>query len=171
MTEEEVRLAHERVCALFDASTADDRPLGRRDAALISVLFGAGVPRATALDLPLDAYDPSTGLLRWPRSGAVGVRRAVEGAREALRAWLDLRGEAPGPLLCRLDRHGEPVLAPIAPHDVPRILARRAREADVRTGSTDALRRHYDSPWWREVPRSEPDGRAGRAPRDGSCRG
>lgn len=169
-----------RVCALFDACTAEASPRGRRDAALISVLYGAGVPRSAALALPLDAYDPTSGVLAWSRPAGPGPdteehrvarRRAVEGAREALGGWLQVRGGEPGPLLCRLGETGAPTGAPLTSDDVDRILAGRAREVGVRTWSTDAFRRHYDSPWWREAPRSEPDGAAGRAPRDGGCGG
>lgn len=163
------RQARRRVCALFDDSVAEGSPRGRRDAALVSVLFGAGVPRATAVGLPLQAYDPTTGILSWRRAGtgperngpdgrrhALVRRRAVEGARAALDGWREVRGEAEGPLLCPVGADGRPTREPLTPEDVGRILAERARRAEVRTGSTDALRRLYVSPWWKEVSPAAP---------------
>ncbi len=173
------RDARRRVCALFDDAVADDGPRGRRDAALVSVLFGAGVPAATAASLPVSAWDPAAGVLAWrreadePAEGAAPQepaddsgdgpaatvrRRAVEGAREALDRWLEVRGTTPGPLLCRLEDGGRPTCEPMEPADVRVVLQARARSAGVRTGSTGALRRLYESPWWEEVPRRSPDG-------------
>lgn len=161
MTEPETarRRARRRVCAIFDDAVDDGTARGRRDAALVSILLGAGVPRTTALALSRQAYDPETGILAWPRGSGAGptVRhRATEGAREALDRWRAERGEAPGPLLCRIDDGGRPTGEPLDPASVDRILADRARRAGVRPGAWEALRRLYESPWWEEVSRSAP---------------
>lgn len=163
------RRAHRQVCTVFDDCVADDSARGRRDAALISVLYGAEVAGRTAVALPRDAYDASTGVLTWPagtshpageessdreaRSEAgVHARRAVSGAREALEAWLEVRGDGPGPLLCRVGEGGKPVPEPLSVGRAVRILEERARLAGMRTWPADAARRLYDSPWWEEVP-------------------
>mgnify|MGYP006281056329 CR=1 FL=1 len=163
MTESDAarRRARRRVCALFDDAVDEGTARGRRDAALVSILLGAGVPRTTALALSPEAYDPETGILAWPRGPGARPRirrRAVEGAREALGRWRSVRGEVPGALLCRLDDGGTPTGEPLDPAAVDRILEDRARRAGVRAGSVDALRRLYDSPWWEEVSRSAPGG-------------
>lgn len=153
--------ARRRVCAIFDDAVDDGTARGRRDAALVSVLLGAGLRRATALALSPKAYDPGTGILAWsPGSGGETRhrRRAVEGAREALDRWRAVRGETRGPLLCRIDDEGTPTGEPLDPAEVDRILEDRARRAGVRATPVDALRRLYDSPWWREVSRSVPGG-------------
>lgn len=152
--------ARRQVCALFDDAVAEDGARGARDAALVSVLLGAGVGSNRAVSLPLEAWDPDTGILRW-RTGAEGpddgggtaaARRATEGARSALETWIAVRGDAPGPLLLRVDADGEVGEEPLTPADVDRILAARARSAGVRTDPTEALRRLYDSPWWKDAP-------------------
>lgn len=160
------RETRRRVCAVFDHAAADPSARGRRDAALVSVLFGAGVPRAVARVLTIDAWDPASATLAWrpDRKGGGGRRedtirrRATDGARRALEAWRDVRGTEPGPLLCPLDRAGEPLLRPLAHAEITRILQARVDEAGVRTWSARAFRRRYDSPWWEEASRRTPAG-------------
>lgn len=166
--------ARRRVCALFDDAVAEGGVRGTRDAALIAVLLGAGVPPARAVALPLDAWDSGTGTLRWRSApegggdapGEVEARRAIEGARAALEAWIGRRGDASGPLLCRVDAEGVAGREPLAPADVDRILAARARSAGVRAGRTDALRRLYDSPWWEDAVPPDPAGGTDRRRRE-----
>lgn len=162
--------ARRQVCALFDDAVAEEGARGARDAALVSVLVGAGVESARAASLPLEAWDPDTGILRW-RTGAeapdddggtTAARRATEGARAALATWIEVRGDASGPLLLRVDADGEVGAEPLTPADVDRILAARARSAGVRAGPTEALRRLYDSPWWEDASPPAPSGEAGR---------
>lgn len=164
-----------KVCALFDLCRDEGGPRGLRDAALISVLFGANVPRAAALTLPLEAYRPSTGVLAWrPPAGPDGSatprgsrqagqvrmrRRATSGARSVLADWLAVRGGGEGPLLCRVvDGRIPSALQPLTSDDVSTALKTRAREARVRGCSTGAFRRLYDSPWWEEMPPVGPSG-------------
>lgn len=171
----EARRARRRVCALFDAcrAVAEGEPgevpslatlraspaaraIAARDAALVSVLFGAGVPRRTALAVPVEAYDPATGRLE-AEGGTASV--AVDGAREALDGWLALRGPEPGPLLCRVTPSGEPRPRRLAPDDVDRLFSRWAERAGIEPYDPDAdppvFRRLYRSPWWKPA---EPEG-------------
>lgn len=144
--------ARRKVCALFDTAREAGDARGLRDAALISLLYGAGFPRRLGLRLPLAAYDPATGLLTPPDrgNGRSRRRRAVAGARETLADWLRLRGEWPGPLLCRVDGEGGIVREAVPAAQVDRILARLATEAGVREVSPAAFRRLYRSPWWED---------------------
>lgn len=159
-----VREAHRKMCALFDACREDGSTRGIRDAALLSVLYGAGVPRTTALALPLGAYDVDRAVLTWPTGGQPGggrqpddrggsglqARRATEGARMALEDWLEVRGSAPGPLLCRLDG-GSGTPRPLAREAATSILRRWSRRSGVETPDEAELVRHYTSPWWEDV--------------------
>lgn len=154
-----VREAHRKMCALFDACRDDGSARGIRDAALLSVVYGAGVPRATALALPLGAYDADRAVLTWPaagqqpgdgRGGKLRARRATDGARAALEDWLEVRGPDPGPLLCRLDG-GSGTPRPLAGETVTSILRRWARRSGVETPEEAELVRHYTSPWWEDV--------------------
>lgn len=145
VTETDAERANRRICAMFDACREAGTVVGTRDAALLSVLYGAGVGRRRALALERSAYDAGTGRL------SVGPRtvHAVEGAREALADWVELRGDGPGPLFCPV-RDGDP--APgrrLSPRDVEAALDRWSRSAGLDGYRTRALRERYRSPWWR----------------------
>ena len=62
---------------LFDACAADPTPLGRRDAALIAVAFGAGLRRAEIVGLDIGNYDLETGALTIRGKGAKGRAGAL----------------------------------------------------------------------------------------------
>lgn len=146
--------ANRRICALFDACREAGTPRGVRDAALLSVLFGANLPRGRALGLERGDFDAATGRLRAPGGGASG-RRAGEGALEALREWVRLRGEAPGPLFCRLERGRPDPSRRLEPPAVDALLERWAEAAGVRDASPRAFRELYRSPWWSDAPRGQ----------------
>lgn len=150
---ERAERARARVCAIFDACRDDGGPRGLRDAALVSVLFGANVPRDRALALPADAYDPATGRLRpgigGGREGGL-VLQASSGARQVLDAWRETRGGGSGPLFCAVDDDG--TVRPdagLTASEVDHVLDRRAQAAGVERYRVNDLRRLYRSPWWR----------------------
>lgn len=130
--------------ALFgacDATTAQ----GARDAAILAVLFGAGLRRAEAVALDLADFDSATGELR-VRNGKGKKARTVwatNGARDALLAWLDVRGPQPGPLLLGIDK-GETVRpGRITDGALYQIVARIQRAAKVKPWSPHDARRTY----------------------------
>jgi site-specific recombinase XerD len=134
---------------LFEACEADDSPAGIRDASLLAVLYGAGVRRAEAVALTLADLDSTTGELR-VRAGKGRKDRTTympEGALDAVVRWLELRGEAPGPLFCRVTKAGR-ILAggsPLSGQAVLVILRKRALEGGVEQFSPHDLRRSYIS--------------------------
>lgn len=145
--------ANRRICALFDACRDAGTATGSRDAALLSVLYGANVPRRAALALPRAAYDAAAGRLEPPGQGTP-ARWATRGAREALGDWVRLRGEQPGPLFCPL-RDGRPLPGRrLAPGAVDAVLRRWARAAEVEQVRPRAFRELYRSPWWSGTPGS-----------------
>jgi site-specific recombinase XerD len=134
--------------ALFGACARDQSPAGARDAALLAVLYGGGLRRSEAVALAV------AGL--WSRaSGALVVRSgkgdrdrvayASDGAKAALEAWLALRGEAPGPLFCPVNKGGRIELRPMSAQAVLYRLRARAAEAGVGRFSPHDLRRSYIS--------------------------
>lgn len=153
------REAHRKMCALFDACRGEGSPRGIRDAALLSVLYGASVPRDTALRLPLEAWDVDRGVLRWTPPGPGSprrARRATDGAREALDDWLRIRGTAPGPLLCRLQGR-ERAPGPLDGADVVAVLEHWSVRSGVEDLDEEELLRLYTSPWWEDLEGEAPE--------------
>lgn len=90
---------------MFEACARDRRPPGRRDAALLAVLYQAGLRCCEAIALQMGDYDPSTGALRVMGKGnKQDVVYLDDGGCRALDAWLLVRGAEPGPIFCRMAR-------------------------------------------------------------------
>lgn len=88
----------ERVRQVFHELAADRSLTARRDAALIAFLVGAGLRRAEVVSLDLTDLDDDSLVVR----GKGDVVRDVPlapGVRRAVRDWLAVRGDEPGPLL------------------------------------------------------------------------
>ena len=85
----------------------DDSPAGRRDAALLGVLFSTGARRAEIAGLALADYDPAERSLRvrGKRDKERLVYVTVEAAAR-LDAWIAVRGRAPGALFPPVSRGG-----------------------------------------------------------------
>ena len=137
---EEIRRLLE-VCSL-----ERDRPAaGARDAALVALLAATGLRRAEACSLQLTGIDLEAGSVR-----VIGKRNKERmsylspGAIEAVRDWLAVRGESPGPLFSRISRKGEVLvdrgLSTIA---VNRILDKRARQSGVDDVTPHDFRRTF----------------------------
>jgi integrase/recombinase XerD len=132
------------VVALFgscDSTTAQ----GARDAALLALLYGAGLRRSEVVGLDLSDYDSESGALT-VRKGKGGKDRTVyatNGAKQALDAWLDVRGNAPGALLLAVGKNGEPRPGHMSGQAVYSILERVRTEARVKDFSPHDCRRSY----------------------------
>lgn len=95
------------IAALFDVCDLA-QPVGARDAALLSLLYGAGLRRTEAVALDRADYDRATG--RITVTGKGGHQRhvwAASGGKVALDAWVEHRGGQPGPLLRPVAKGGK----------------------------------------------------------------
>jgi Phage integrase family len=135
-----------------------------RDTALVALAYAGGFRRAELVALDVTDYDREAGRLRVVGKG--NKERAVfisNGARDALHAWLRVRGPAPGPLLLPVDRHGRVLarrlteqtvydrlrylaeragVAAFSPHDCRRSLAGDLLDAGVDLATVQALLGH-----------------------------
>jgi site-specific recombinase XerD len=114
---------------------------GVRDAAAMALLYGTGLRRSEAVGLDVDAFDGSSVrvLGKGNKERSVPVPAA---AAAALRAWLELRSNAPGPLLCPV-RGRTVTLRRMSSQAVMTALLRRAGDAGVPHLSPHDLRRSY----------------------------
>jgi len=134
--------------ALFAAVAEDARPATRaRDAALLAVLYGAGVRRAEAVALDVADYDPESGALtiRRGKGNKARVMYATNGVGDALAAWLAVRGREPGPLFVPVDKAGRIALRRLTPESVFDRLAALAKRAGISRFSPHDMRRSFIS--------------------------
>lgn len=109
-----------------------DTVRGRRDAAVLQLLYQAGLRRGEAVGLELRAFDEVSGEIRVRRGKGQKFRAvpANEALRTALDRWLEARGRRAGALLCRVDAHDRIVsrhqLQPAAVGQIVSILGERA---------------------------------------------
>lgn len=140
-------LTRGEVAALFaacDPTTAG----GARDAAALALLYGCGLRRGEALGVAVADVDLDRGEVRVRGKGNKHrVVPAPPGARAAVRAWLAVRGAAPGAVLVRVTTRGAWAgpARPLADRSLWAAVARVARRAGVRAFSPHDLRRTYAS--------------------------
>jgi len=126
---------------LFGACAEDPEDLGSRDAALFAVLYGAGLRACEAVALDLEDYAPNTSTFRVRGTArAAQTAHLAPGGSEALRIWLAVRDEQPGPLFWAAD--GEGGLRPrrLSLGEVQEAVRRRAREAGLGAAAPEDLR-------------------------------
>ena len=131
---------------MFSACTDDGRPLAARDAAVLGVLYGAGVRRAEAAALDLSDFDREAGALRVVGKGNKERLAYVRhGARDALDDWLALRGDAPGPLFWPVTKGGKLRPRRLSAQAMLYVTRRRGQRAGVERFSPHDLRRSFIS--------------------------
>jgi site-specific recombinase XerD len=127
--------------ALFE-SCRNGSPADLRDAALIGVLYAAGLRRAEVVALEASDYDPETGSLTVRGKGnKERIAYIDDGAAEAVGEWFIVRGDEPGPLFCPVTQIGQVVIRQMTEQAVYGILQTRAKKAKVRPFSPHDLRR------------------------------
>lgn len=133
------------IAALFGACSADSSPAGSRDAALLALLYGAGLRRSEAVALDVGDYEKETGALtvRHGKGNKARICYVTNGAAEAFGDWLDARGDHPGPLFVSINRGGRLGSQRITDQAVMVILTKRAGQAGIAHVSPHDLRRTF----------------------------
>ena len=94
--------------ALIANCQKDDNP---KDAAMIGLLYGAGLRRAEVIGLDLANYDQESGkLIITGKRNKQRTAYVTNGARHALEDWLAIRGQEAGPLFCEVSKNGDLLL-------------------------------------------------------------
>lgn len=133
--------------ALFETCSADSSPAGARDAALLALLYGAGLRRAEAVALDLSDYNPETGelVIRSGKGRKARTVYATNGGHLALEAWLAARGPGLGALLCPVGKGGRVDVRRMTEQAAYLACRKRASEASVAAFSPHDLRRSFVS--------------------------
>lgn len=140
-------LSRDEIAALLSVCQLDSSPSGVRDAALIAILRGSGVRRRELVNLDCSDFEESTGVIE-VRDGKGGKDRTVYLSNQAIRvvlSWLAVRGDAPGPLLCPVNKGKRVTLRRLTSQAVLFILQKRGEEAGVASFSTHDFRRTFIS--------------------------
>jgi integrase/recombinase XerD len=140
-------LIPDELTKLFRVCAEDLGPMGRRDAALIAMLYATGLRRSEVVGLDVCDYDSATGALV-VRAGKGNKDRQLftgSGAAEAVREWLIIRGAVPGPLFLPLNKSGRLITRRLSDKAIVHILKERAAEAAIKAFSPHDLRRSFIS--------------------------
>ena len=131
--------------ALFKVCAADLSPAGRRDAAMLAVLYGGGLRRAELCGLDLTDFD-TEGCTLTVRSGKGRRDRTAYLTPQVcqfLRAWTRERGSEPGALFCPVSSTGLVRVTRMRGESLWYILRRRQRQAEVEGITPHSYRRAY----------------------------
>lgn len=133
------------LAGLFRVCAEDSSPAGARDAAVIALLYGAGLRRSELVSLNVSDYNTKSAALKVMRGKGRRARvvYAENGSEDALRDWLRVRGEKPGPLLVPVNKAGKIEIRRLSTTSIYLALARRAEEAGVSHFSPHDLRRTF----------------------------
>ncbi|WP_122860715.1 site-specific integrase [Pseudomonas viridiflava] len=124
---------------LMDVCAADPRPQGRRDAAIIAILYGSGMRKSESVNLDLAQVDFSERSLRVMGKGNKQlIKYAPEWAFGALNDWLELRrsclppGQDDDPFLFNRIRRGSNITRErITKHAICFIAKQRGQQVGV----------------------------------------
>lgn len=132
------------ISAVLQACAQDETPAGRRDAAVISLLYGCGLRRAELISLDMEHHNPETGqMLILGKGGKERHAWAVNDVAEALGVWLEVRGSAPGAIFWQILKNGRLWPRRLLPEAIGSICAKRAMEAHIAEFTPHDLRRSF----------------------------
>jgi site-specific recombinase XerD len=104
-------LSTSEVLALMNTCQRNKNDIeGTRDAAIIGIMYAAGLRRIEVVGLTVDSYHPEVGKLTFTgKYDKQQTEYITNGAAEALNTWLPVRGNEPGALFVEVSK-GEKVL-------------------------------------------------------------
>lgn len=132
--------------ALMQACQRDQGPAGPRDAAIIGLMYSAGLRRAEVVALDLADYQVEQSRLVVRGKGRKErTAYVIEGAAFAIQDWLHARGLSPGPLFWPVNKGEKVVKRRMTTQAVYNVLHKRVGEAGIASSSPHDLRRTFVS--------------------------
>ncbi|MBU1750138.1 MAG: tyrosine-type recombinase/integrase [Chloroflexi bacterium] len=132
------------LAALLRACENAQDAAGVRDAAIVALLYSAGLRRAELVALDVADYDQTAGTLRIRGKGdKERLAHIVGGTARALADWLTLRGTAAGPLFWPGRKSGAVYSSRLTAQAVYYMLKSRAQQAGIADLSPHDFRRSF----------------------------
>jgi len=131
--------------ALVTECYGDPSPAGIRDAAILALLYAAGLRRSEVVGLDLSDYDTEAGGLKIVATKGNKARTVYlgNGAKATVTGWNTVRGDEPGPLLYRIRKGGKVIPERLTDQAIWVILEKRFRAANVKPFTPHDLRRTF----------------------------
>jgi hypothetical protein len=121
----------EEIDAIFGVAARDCGVYGARDAAIIALACGTGLPSLDVVALRVEQFDPGAGLISLIRHGQIIAVNIGSVAWRALDRWLGFRGRLPGPLINPIRRPDQILNKPITSTTINCALCRWCNEAEI----------------------------------------
>jgi integrase len=136
-------ISRNELSRLFAACAKDRGPAGRRDAAILAVLYNCGLRRSELVGLDVSDYDPAESALtvRSGKGRKARISYTTDASGQAIDDWLGVRGPNPGPLFSPISKSGKVAQRRLSDQAVRKLLLKRAAEAGVSHFSPHDLRR------------------------------
>lgn len=134
------------ILALISVCQADQSPAGARDAAIIGLLYAAGLRRSEVVGLLLSDFEPGTGRLIIRGKGSKERTAYLNnGSLDAMEDWIAVRGDFAGALFVPINKGGAMSTGPLAGEAVFNMLVKRGGQAGVSNFSPHDFRRTFVS--------------------------
>jgi site-specific recombinase XerD len=139
-------LSSGEISALMAGCENDPTPAGVRDAAIIGVMYAAGLRRDEVVSLNLEDFRADTGeLVVKGKRNKERKAHILNGAGRAVRDWLAVRGSVPGPLFLPVNKSNKITHRRMTTQAVYKMLRKRAKAAGVADFSPHDMRRTFVS--------------------------
>lgn len=138
-------LSPDEIRELIGACRKDKGLTGKRDLAMIAVMYAAGLRREEVSRIGVTDIDVREGKII-VRRGKGNKERTVylsDGAKNAIAIWGRVRGRADGAFFCHIGRGGEPDGKEISPTAIYQMVQRRGSQAGIAKFSPHDLRRTF----------------------------
>jgi site-specific recombinase XerD len=132
------------VASLFEVCKQDTSPAGRRDSALLAIMWSVGLRRAEVASLTRASVEIEEDEARIVLTGKGRKTREVfiaQGALSALRAWLEVRGDNEGALFGAVSQIGAISLEHMSAQAVYNALEKRQKAAGLKRCTPHDFRR------------------------------
>lgn len=136
-------IAKAELSRLFAACARDRSVAGRRDAAILAVLYNCGLRRSELVNVDLGDYNDEDAaiIVRSGKGRKARISYTTGISQKALDEWLKGRGLSDGPLFVPVNKSGKVTLRRLTDQAVRKLLLKRAAEAGVSHFSPHDLRR------------------------------